>query len=65
MIFLCVAALAAFVAPIFVSGEAALGAELFLYNLLFDVVLCHVIIGGTLILLKRREAIQNKYGVQQ
>ena len=65
LILLCVAALAAFVAPIFVSGEAALVAELFLYNLLFDVVLCHVIISGTLILLKRREAIQNKYGVQQ
>lgn len=65
LILLCVAALFAFMAPIFVSGEAALGAELFLYNILFDVVLCHVIVGGTMILLKRRENVQKKYGVQQ
>lgn len=65
LIILCVATLAAFIAPVIVSGEAALGAELFLYNILFDIVLCHVMIGGTLILLKRRENIQNKYGVQQ
>ncbi len=65
LILLCVATLASFMAPVFISGEAALGAELFLYNLLFDIVFCQVIIGGTVILLKRRENIQKKYGVQQ
>lgn len=65
LILLCVTTLAVFVAPVLVSGEAALGAELFLYNLLFDLVFCHVIVGGTIILLKRRENIQKKYGVQQ
>lgn len=65
MILLSITTLCSFVAPVFISGEAALGAELFLYNLLFDVILCHIIIGGTIILCKRREAIQEKYGVSQ
>ena len=65
LILLCITTLATFMAPVIISGEAALGAELFLYNLLFDIVFCHVMIGGTIILLKRRENIQKKYGVQQ
>ena len=65
MILLSVTAFCSFVAPVFISGEAALGAELFLYNLLFDVILCHIIIGGTVIICKRREAIREKYGVNQ
>ncbi|MBO5408294.1 MAG: hypothetical protein J6A61_02675 [Clostridia bacterium] len=65
LILLCITTLAAFMAPVVISGEAALSAELFLYNLLFDIVFCHIIVGGTIILLKRRENIQKKYGVQQ
>lgn len=65
LILLCLLTLVTFVTPVMISGEAALGAELYLYNLLFDVVFCHVVIGGTLVLLKRRENIQKKYGVQQ
>ncbi len=65
LILLAITTIASFIAPVVISGEAALGAELFLYNLLFDIVLCHVIIGGTIILMKRRENIQKKYGVQQ
>ena len=65
MILLSVTTLCSFVAPVFISGEAALGAELFLYNILFDVILCHIIIGGTVIICKRREAIREKYGVEQ
>ncbi len=65
MIMLCITAMASFVAPVFISGEAGLGAELFLYNLLFDIVLCQVVVGGTVTLCKRRENIQKKYGVEQ
>lgn len=65
LVLLCVVTLVTFVAPVIISGQAALDAELFLYNLLFDIVLCHVIVGGTITLTKRRENIQKKYGVQQ
>lgn len=65
LILLCITALAAFIAPVFISGEAGLSGELFLYNILFDIVLCHVVVGGTVILLNRREQIQKKYGVDQ
>ena len=65
MILLSVTTLVSFMAPVIISGEAALGAELFLYNLLFDILFCQVIIAGTIILMKRRENIQKKYGVQQ
>ncbi len=65
VILLCITALATFVTPVFISGEAGIGAELFLYNILFDIVLCHVAIGGTVVLCKRREAVQQKFGVEQ
>ena len=65
MILLSITALATFVTPVFISGEVGLGAELFLYNILFDIVLCHVAIGGTVVLCKRREAVQQKFGVEQ
>ncbi len=65
MILLCVITLFCFVAPVIISGEAALCAELFLYNLFFDIVLANVLIGGSIILVKRRESVQQKFGVQQ
>jgi len=65
MILICTTTLAVFLAPVIISGEAALGAELFLYNLFFDIVLCYVIVGGTIMICKRRETIQKKYGVEQ
>lgn len=65
MILICITTLAVFLAPVIISGEAALGAELFLYNLLFDIVLCYAIVGGTIMLCNRRDNIQKKYGVKQ
>ena len=58
-------ALIAFVLPLIYGGLAQIGFNMFLYNLLFDVCLVSAIVGGTKLLWIRREALKEKYGVNQ
>ncbi|MBQ7040031.1 MAG: hypothetical protein IJN39_05630, partial [Clostridia bacterium] len=60
-----VSALIAFVLPLIYGGLAQIGFNMFLYNLLFDLCLVSAVVGGTKLLWIRREALKEKYGVNQ
>ena len=60
-----VSALIAFVLPLIYGGLAQIGFNMFLYNLLFDLCLVSAVVGGTKMLWIRREALKEKYGVNQ
>ena len=60
-----VSALIAFVLPLIYGGLAQIGFNMFMYNLLFDFALIATVVGGTKMLWIRREALREKYGVNQ
>lgn len=59
------AALLAFVLPLIYGGLVQIGFNMFLYNILFDLCLISACVGGTKLLWIRREALKEKYGVNQ
>lgn len=60
-----IASVIAFNLPLIYGGLVQIGFYMHLYNQLFDFCLLALIVGGTKLLWKRREALKEKYGVNQ
>ncbi len=66
LILLCVlATIIAFKLPLILGGLVQIGFYMHLYNLLFDICLIVILVGGSKMLWIRREALKEKYGVNQ
>ena len=51
--------------PLILYGEAALSENMFLFNIVYDIILLNAVIGGTIIASNRRDTLKEKYGINQ
>ena len=64
-VFAVISAVIALILPLIYGGLAQIGFNMFMYNLMFDITLISAVVGGTKLLWIRREALKEKYGVNQ